>query len=77
MADTISQFLYPLPRAEGYEFMFSQFSGHRCHFTSLINYQQHQENAPILLTLTHYIDLQNSRGELYAQTLILLCAFSM
>ena len=42
--------------------MFGQFSGHRCHFTSLINYQQYQENAPGCLSLTHYIDLQHSKG---------------
>ena len=58
----ICQFVYPVPRDEGYEFMFGQFSGHRCHFTSLINYQQHQENAPVSLTLTHYTDLQKSKG---------------
>ena len=56
------QFVHPLPREEGYELMFSQFSGHRCHFTSLINYKQYQENAPICLTLTHYVDLQDSKG---------------
>lgn len=56
------QFVYPLPRDEGYEYMFSQFSGHRCHFTSLINYQQYQEHAPVCLTLTHYTDLQESKG---------------
>ncbi len=33
------QFVHPLPRDEGYEFFYSQFSGHRCFFTSLINYQ--------------------------------------
>lgn len=56
------QFVYPLPRDEGYECIFGQFSGHRCYFTSLINYQQYQENAPVALTLTHYTDLQHSKG---------------
>ena len=79
------QFVYPLPRDEGYEFFFSEFSGVCCYFTSLINYQvsnslslslslsllQHlsiacwqmyQANAPVCLTLTHYTDLQESKG---------------
>ena len=33
------QFVYPLPRSEGYEMIFSQFSGHRCFFTSLLQYK--------------------------------------
>lgn len=55
-------FLYPLPRDSGYEFLYSQFSGHRCFFTSLINYQRHGENAPVCLTLSHYTELQESKG---------------
>lgn len=47
--------------------MFGQFSGHRCHFTGLINYQQYQENAPVSLTLTHYTDLQKSKGSTYCR----------
>ncbi|XP_072023644.1 ATP synthase mitochondrial F1 complex assembly factor 1-like [Amphiura filiformis] len=55
-------FLYPLPRAQGYEFVFAQFHGHQCFFTSLINYQAYQENAPIALTLRHYTELQKDKG---------------
>lgn len=61
-------FLFPLPRDTGYEFFICQFSGHEAHFTSLINYQAHKENAPECLTMTHYIDLKEKglvlmRGE--------------
>ncbi|XP_072173307.1 ATP synthase mitochondrial F1 complex assembly factor 1-like [Diadema setosum] len=55
-------FLYPLPRAEGYEFFFAQFDNHCCYFTSVINYQAYQENAPALLTITHYPELQEEKG---------------
>lgn len=33
------QFLYALPRKEGYEFFVGQWSGTELHFTSLINVQ--------------------------------------
>ena len=33
------QFLFPLPRAQGYEFIVVQFEGKEAHFTSLINFQ--------------------------------------
>lgn len=33
------QFLYALPRKEGYEFFVGQWSGAELHFTSLINIQ--------------------------------------
>ena len=33
------QFLLPLPRQEGYEFVVVQFAGNEAHFTALINYQ--------------------------------------
>ncbi|GFG28237.1 hypothetical protein Cfor_06741 [Coptotermes formosanus] len=61
-------FLFPLPRDKGYEFIVCQFVGHEAHFTSLINYQAHKENAPECLTMTHYIDLKEKglvlmRGE--------------
>lgn len=32
-------FLFPLPRAQGYEFMLSQCHGHSVHFTPLLAYQ--------------------------------------
>ena len=33
------QFLYPLPRQQGYEFMIQQFDGHMINFTPLIAFQ--------------------------------------
>ncbi|KDR09704.1 ATP synthase mitochondrial F1 complex assembly factor 1 [Zootermopsis nevadensis] len=61
-------FVFPLPRDRGYEFILCQFSGHEAHFTPLINYQAHKENAPECLTMTHYTDLKEKglvlmRGE--------------
>ncbi|XP_070562850.1 ATP synthase mitochondrial F1 complex assembly factor 1-like [Ptychodera flava] len=55
-------FLYPLPRDQGYEFVIGQFDEHNCHFTSLINYQAYQENAPILMTMIHYTELMKEKG---------------
>ncbi|XP_065344247.1 ATP synthase mitochondrial F1 complex assembly factor 1 [Cloeon dipterum] len=55
-------FLFPLPRSNGYEFVVCQFAGNDIHFTTLINYQTHKENAPECLTLTHYTDLIDSKG---------------
>ena len=57
----IWQFLFPLPRKEGYEFVVVQFSGNEAHFTSLINFQAYHENAPECLTLVHYLDLAESK----------------
>ncbi|KAJ9582667.1 hypothetical protein L9F63_022988 [Diploptera punctata] len=61
-------FLFPLPKDKGYEFILCQFSGHEAHFTPLINYQTHKENAPECLTMTHYVDVKDKglvlmRGE--------------
>ncbi len=71
------QFVYPLPRGDGLEMMLAQFSGQSCYFTSLLSYQVvvcvcvhvcytvsqvHGENAPVSLTLTHYTELQDSKG---------------
>ncbi|KAG7162554.1 ATP synthase mitochondrial F1 complex assembly factor 1-like isoform X1 [Homarus americanus] len=55
-------FLFPLPRDKGYEFIVAQFAAHEVHFTSLINYQAHREDAPECLTLVHYPDLKEERG---------------
>ncbi|XP_062509858.1 ATP synthase mitochondrial F1 complex assembly factor 1-like isoform X2 [Corticium candelabrum] len=38
------------------------FSGHLCFFTALATFQSLGENAPILLTVTHYPELKNSKG---------------
>jgi len=51
-----------LPRKEGYEFVVVQFEGHEAHFTTLINYQAYQADAPECLTLVHYPDLAESKG---------------
>jgi len=55
-------FLFALPRKEGYEFFVVQFTGNEAHFTSLINYQAFNENAPECLTLIHYTDLAETKG---------------
>ena len=57
-----STFLLPLPRSQGYEFIVCQFLAHEVHFTPLIAYQTHKENAPECLTLTFYPDLVNEKG---------------
>jgi len=55
-------FLFPLPRDQGYEFTVVQFLGDEAHFTTLINYQAHKENAPECLTMTHYTELAEEKG---------------
>lgn len=54
-------FLLPLPRKQGYEFILLQFSENEVHFTPLISYQAHKENAPECLTIVYYVDLQNDK----------------
>lgn len=60
--DKFPMFLYALPKQAGYEFFLGQFEGESCYFTSLVNYQAYQENAPIFLTLTHYAELAEDKG---------------
>jgi len=55
-------FLLPLPRDQGYEFIMVQFKGDEAHFSTLINYQAHQENAPECLGLVHYAELAGEKG---------------
>lgn len=50
-------FLIPLPRSEGYEFIMCQHFGNTVHFTPLLAYQVHKENAPECLTMIHYTEL--------------------
>ncbi|RKP27834.1 ATP11 protein-domain-containing protein [Syncephalis pseudoplumigaleata] len=63
-------FILPLPREQGAEFFWLQFSGHQCYFTSLAEYKLHGEQARPYLVLTHYPELIESkqivlmRGEL-------------
>ncbi|KAG2464138.1 ATPF1 factor, partial [Polypterus senegalus] len=56
------QFLYALPRQEGYEFFVGQWSDHELHFTSLINIQTRADKAPSQLVLYHYPELQEDKG---------------
>jgi len=55
-------FLFPLPRDMGYEFMVVQFLNHEAHFSTLINYQAHKENAPECLSMVHYTELAEEKG---------------
>ncbi|XP_023289129.1 uncharacterized protein LOC111674127 [Orussus abietinus] len=70
-----STFLLPLPRANGYEFIMSQFCGTEVHMTPLLWYQVHKENAPECLTMIHFTELKDSknivlvRGEFDANSL--------
>lgn len=61
-------FLLPLPRSEGFEFIMLQFAANTVHFTPLLAYQVHHENAPECLTLVHYTEMRDKgivlmRGE--------------
>ncbi|XP_066997406.2 ATP synthase mitochondrial F1 complex assembly factor 1 isoform X2 [Anabrus simplex] len=51
-------FVFPLPRDQGYEFFLCQVVDHTANFTPLINYQAHRENAPVCLTMVHYVELK-------------------
>ena len=55
-------FLFPLPRDQGYEFIVVQFLGREAHFSTLINYQAHKENAPECLSMVHYTELADEKG---------------
>jgi len=55
-------FLFPLPRDQGYEFVVVQFLGKEAHFTTLINFQAHKENAPECLSMVHYTELAGEKG---------------
>lgn len=61
-------FIFPIPRNQGYEFIMHQFAGNTIHFTPLLCYQVHKENAPECLNVTHYTELRDKglilmRGE--------------
>lgn len=61
-------FLLPLPRSEGYEFIMLQFAANTVHFTPLLAYQVHKENAPECLNMIHYTEFRDKgiilmRGE--------------
>ncbi|XP_030754053.1 ATP synthase mitochondrial F1 complex assembly factor 1 [Sitophilus oryzae] len=55
-------FLFPLPRSQGYEFILCQFEKNTVHFTPLLYFQVHKENAPECLTLTHYKEFKDDKG---------------
>lgn len=55
-------FLFPLPRSQGYEFIMCQFELNSVHFTPLLYFQVHKENAPECLTITHYKEFKDDKG---------------
>ncbi|KAG5882502.1 hypothetical protein JTB14_008475 [Gonioctena quinquepunctata] len=57
-----STFIFAIPRSQGYEFMVCQFAENTVHFTPLLYYQVHKENAPECLTITHYDEFKESKG---------------
>jgi len=61
MGSKYSMFILPLPRSNGYEFMLVQYSNKAFHFTPLLAYQTHKENAPECFRLINYTDLQTSK----------------
>ncbi|XP_018576698.1 ATP synthase mitochondrial F1 complex assembly factor 1 [Anoplophora glabripennis] len=54
-------FLFAIPRSQGYEFIMCQFAQNSVHFTPLLCYQVHKENAPECLTITHYDEFKDSK----------------
>jgi len=52
-------FIFPLPRDQGYEFIMHQFAGNTIHFTPLLSYQVHKENAPECLNIVHYTEFRD------------------
>lgn len=55
-------FIVPLPRSEGYEFFLFQFAANTVHFTPLLCYQVHKENAPECLNIVYYTELRDKNG---------------
>ncbi|XP_044762531.1 ATP synthase mitochondrial F1 complex assembly factor 1 [Coccinella septempunctata] len=55
-------FLFALPRSQGYEFIMSQIEGNCVHFTPLLYFQVHKENAPECLTIKHYTEFMDEKG---------------
>ncbi|CRK92359.1 CLUMA_CG005911, isoform A [Clunio marinus] len=61
-------FIFPIPRSQGYEFIMFQFAANTIHFTPLLCYQVHKENAPECLNIVHYTEFKDKgivlmRGE--------------
>ena len=62
LATVCPQFIYPVPRDDGYEFFLGEWKGDMLFFTSLVHYQKHGENAPMAISMHHYPNLQDSHG---------------
>lgn len=61
-------FIFPIPRSQGFEFIMLQFAVNTVHFTPLLCYQVHKENAPECLNIVHYTEFKDQgivlmRGE--------------
>lgn len=61
-------FIFPIPRSQGFEFIMLQFAANAIHFTPLLCYQVHKENAPECLNMVHYTEFKDQgivlmRGE--------------
>lgn len=61
-------FIFPIPRSQGFEFIMLQFAANTIHFTPLLCYQVHKENAPECLNIVHYTEFKDKglvlmRGE--------------
>ncbi|XP_015795720.2 ATP synthase mitochondrial F1 complex assembly factor 1 [Tetranychus urticae] len=67
-------FIFPVPKTEsstgddknndqsGYQIYLGSFNYHQIHFTPLISYHAHQENAPAAMTLRHYPEISEEKG---------------
>jgi len=61
-AKEFPMFIFPLPRSQGYEFILLQFANNTVHFTPLLCYQVHKENAPECLNMVHYTEFSEKLG---------------
>ncbi|KAL4236032.1 ATP synthase mitochondrial F1 complex assembly factor 1 [Mactra antiquata] len=55
-------FVFTLPKADGYEFYLCQFSGKDVYYTPLAMYQLVKESAPPCLTVAHFPELKDDKG---------------
>lgn len=55
-------FIFPLPRSQGFEFFLLQFASNTVHFTPLLCYQVHKENAPECLNIVHYSEFSDEHN---------------
>ncbi|GAB0093079.1 ATP synthase mitochondrial F1 complex assembly factor 1 [Sergentomyia squamirostris] len=67
-------FILPIPRSEGFEFILMQFAANTVHFTPLLCYQVHKENAPECLNIVYYTEFREKgivlmRGEYDSQVI--------